>query len=232
MPERYANAIDACELTEDVQKLPSGDLTMIGERGVLLSGGQRTRVALARAVYADADVYLLDDPLSAVDAKVGMNIFGRCICGTLSRKARILVTHKLECLRHADEIVLMKDGAISHRGTFADFVKAGLEFEALEAGEDEHDTSKGNAQQRKRASEKMEDAGFQGLQTAEEDRMMGSVSSALYAKYFRAGLGRPWLLMLPIFFCSVQGMLLTPHCYDKHTKTDGTGKIWFTNCAS
>ena len=206
MPERYANAIEACELTEDVEKLPSGDLTMIGERGVLLSGGQRARVALARAVYADADVYLLDDPLSAVDAKVGMNIFGRCICGTLSRKARILVTHKRECLRHADEILSMKDGAISHRGTFSDLQKTGLEFEELKEGDADSLVREISISQTERFPEKIMGAmGSPGLEKDEEERMTGSVSRALYAKYFRAGLGSRWIAVLAVFFCSVQG---------------------------
>ena len=208
--ERYAHAIDVCQLGEDVAKWPSGDLTMIGERGVLLSGGQRARVALARAVYADADVYLLDDPLSAVDAKVGSEIFGRCICGTLSRKARILVTHKLEFLSHADDIVLMKDGAISQRGTFYNLQSSGLKLEVLNGNNVKPMTKDSSVDQRKRFPKEITVTGNHGLETEEEDRMMGSVSSALYAKYFRAGLGYAWLLMLAVLFCCVQGMSVTP----------------------
>lgn len=204
--ERYAKAIDVCELSEDVIKFPDGDLTMIGERGVLLSGGQRSRVALARAVYTDADVYLLDDPLSAVDAKVGTNIFKKCICAFLSRKACILVTHRLECLRHADYIIVMKEGAISHRGNYSDLQKAGLEFHLLETRSDEGTTRESPLAQENRLSREMMATGTLGLQTDEEDRMTGSVSSALYLAYFRAGLNCPCLLMFAAFFCSVQGM--------------------------
>ena len=79
----------ACDLTKDVTSLPDGDMTMLGERGASLSGGQRARVNLARAVYSDADIYLLDDPLSAVDAKVGKHIFDNCIAGILGSKIRV-----------------------------------------------------------------------------------------------------------------------------------------------
>ena len=87
--EKYDKAIEACDLTKDVSSLPDGDMTMLGERGASLSGGQRARVNLARAVYSDADIYLLDDPLSAVDAKVGKHIFDNCISGVLGNKVRV-----------------------------------------------------------------------------------------------------------------------------------------------
>uniref|UniRef100_A0A674EZA3 Multidrug resistance-associated protein 4 n=1 Tax=Salmo trutta TaxID=8032 RepID=A0A674EZA3_SALTR len=83
-----------------------GDLTLIGDRGATLSGGQKARVNLARAVYQDADIYLLDDPLSAVDAEVGRHL---CICGILKNKPRILVTHQLQYLQSADQILVLKE---------------------------------------------------------------------------------------------------------------------------
>lgn len=95
-PRKYEAVIDACDLRKDVNSFPERDATRIGERGTMLSGGQRTRVALARAVYADADIYLLDDPLGAVDSKVGRNLFERCIQQILAKKIRIVVTHQLQ----------------------------------------------------------------------------------------------------------------------------------------
>ena len=77
--DRYKNVIDVCELIEDLNILPGGDLTEIGEKGINLSGGQKARVAVARAVYANADIIMLDDPLSAVDAHVGKAIFNKCL---------------------------------------------------------------------------------------------------------------------------------------------------------
>jgi ABC-type Mn2+/Zn2+ transport system ATPase subunit len=96
--QKYKDVIYHCCLTRDLEILPGGDLTEIGERGINLSGGQRQRVSLARAVYFDADVILLDDPLSAVDAHVGRFLFENCIMGTLKEKTRILVTHQLHVL--------------------------------------------------------------------------------------------------------------------------------------
>lgn len=94
---RYMEILDVCALLPDIAMLPAGDDTEIGEKGVNLSGGQRHRVALARACYSDADVYLLDDPLSAVDAHVGRHLFDKCISGLLGQKSRILVVGYIFC---------------------------------------------------------------------------------------------------------------------------------------
>lgn len=91
-------------------------LVHTGERGVNLSGGQRHRVALARACYAQSDVALLDDPLSALDAHVGAHIFQMCICGLLADKTRILATHQMHYLPAADWVIVMEGGRITHQG--------------------------------------------------------------------------------------------------------------------
>ena len=109
--DRYDAVIEQCALTTDLDLLPHGDMTEIGERGINLSGGQRLRVNLARAVYFDADIVFLDDPLSAVDAHVGRTIFEDCICyGLLADKTRILVTHHLHVLPQVDLILVMDNG--------------------------------------------------------------------------------------------------------------------------
>uniref|UniRef100_A0A674EFY5 Cystic fibrosis transmembrane conductance regulator n=1 Tax=Salmo trutta TaxID=8032 RepID=A0A674EFY5_SALTR len=105
-PQKYEKVLRACALK---RLLPDGDLTLIGDRGATLSGGQKARVNLARAVYQDADIYLLDDPLSAVDAEVGRHLFEQCICGILKNKPRILVTHQLQYLQSADQILVLKE---------------------------------------------------------------------------------------------------------------------------
>ena len=105
--DRYHNIIQACALEEDFQLLPSGDLTPVGERGISLSGGQKARINLARCLYTDADIYLLDDPLSAVDTRVGRHLFDQAILRFLKGKIRILVTHQLQYLKDADEIVVL-----------------------------------------------------------------------------------------------------------------------------
>uniref|UniRef100_A0A671UTP6 Multidrug resistance-associated protein 4-like n=1 Tax=Sparus aurata TaxID=8175 RepID=A0A671UTP6_SPAAU len=108
-PQKYERVIKACALKRDMELLPDGDLTLIGDRGATLSGGQKARVNLARAVYQDADIYLLDDPLSAVDAEVGRHLFDQCICGLLRNKPRILVTHQLQYLKAVDQILVLKE---------------------------------------------------------------------------------------------------------------------------
>ncbi|XP_073163815.1 ATP-binding cassette sub-family C member 12 isoform X4 [Lepidochelys kempii] len=121
--ERYNYAINVCSLKSDMESLPYGDLTEIGERGLNLSGGQKQRISLARAVYANRDIYLLDDPLSAVDAHVGKYIFEKCIKEALKEKTVVLVTHQLQYLEFCDEVILLEDGEIYERGTHEDLMK-------------------------------------------------------------------------------------------------------------
>lgn len=115
--------------------LPAGDQSEIGEKGINLSGGQRSRVALARACYADADVYLLDDPLSAVDAHVGRHLFDSCMCDLLAGKTRILVTHQLHYLAAADLVAVVKGGSISDIGSYDELVSRGVDFHEFQLGD-------------------------------------------------------------------------------------------------
>uniref|UniRef100_A0A8C1G117 Uncharacterized protein n=1 Tax=Cyprinus carpio carpio TaxID=630221 RepID=A0A8C1G117_CYPCA len=118
--ERYLSVVDACALGPDLDLLPGRDHTEIGEKGINLSGGQKQRVSLARAVYSSADVYLLDDPLSAVDSHVGKHLFERVIGpkGLLKDKTRILVTHGIGFLPYVDEIVVLVNGVVSEVGSY------------------------------------------------------------------------------------------------------------------
>ncbi|XP_062997330.1 ATP-binding cassette sub-family C member 12-like isoform X4 [Elgaria multicarinata webbii] len=122
--QRYNYAIKVCSLKSDLDLLPYGDMTEIGERGINLSGGQKQRISLARAVYANRDIYLLDDPLSAVDAHVGKYIFEECIKEALRGKTILLVTHQLQYLEFCDEIILLEDGEICESGTHAELMEA------------------------------------------------------------------------------------------------------------
>ena len=106
----YSEVVDACALVEDIQTFPNGDQTVVGERGVLLSGGQRVRVSFA--VYEDANLYLLDDPLSAVDRKVGQHIFEKCIKDILGNKTRVLTPHQERHMKGADEVIVMHKGSV------------------------------------------------------------------------------------------------------------------------
>ena len=100
--------VSACGLSSDFSILPEGDLTEIGESGVNISGGQKQRVSLARAVYRRADVYLLDDPLSAVDAHVAEHIYSACFLKVLAGRTRILVTHGLQFMSQCDRVIMME----------------------------------------------------------------------------------------------------------------------------
>ena len=127
---KFYAAMHSAALDEDMLILPGGVKTQLGERGVNLSGGQKARVALARAVYRDADVYLLDDPLSAVDAHVGQYIFEKCIVRDLAGKTRILVTHHVHLLKQCDLVVVLEGGHIKASGTFAELQHANVDIEA------------------------------------------------------------------------------------------------------
>lgn len=111
---RYNEIIKVCALEKDIQQFPYGDNSLVGERGVSLSGGQKARINLARAIYTEADIYLLDDPLSAVDTRVGKHLFEECIKKYLNNKTRVLVTHQLQFLKEADKIVVMDDVSIKY----------------------------------------------------------------------------------------------------------------------
>ncbi|NWQ79416.1 MRP4 protein, partial [Columbina picui] len=129
--EKYEKVLKVCALKKDLELLADGDLTVIGDRGATLSGGQKARVNLARAVYQDADIYLLDDPLSAVDAEVGRHLFEKCICQALHQKISVLVTHQLQYLRSANQILILKDGKMMGKGTYSEFLRSGIDFASL-----------------------------------------------------------------------------------------------------
>jgi ABC-type bacteriocin/lantibiotic exporter with double-glycine peptidase domain len=115
---RYINTIIACQLEKDLEILPAGDMTEIGEKGINLSGGQKARVSLARAVYADSDIVLMDDPISALDANVRKQIFKQVFQGLLATKTRILVTHAVDFLHLADKIIVMNQGEVQAVGSY------------------------------------------------------------------------------------------------------------------
>ena len=115
-PDWFSQVVEVCALTRDLELLQDGDLTKVGERGLSLSGGQKQRVSLARAIYSRADVFLLDDPLSAVDSKVGQFIFRRAIKECLREKTVLMVSHGLQYLRECDSVIFLKEGRIVESG--------------------------------------------------------------------------------------------------------------------
>ncbi|KAG8233856.1 hypothetical protein J437_LFUL006879 [Ladona fulva] len=151
---KYKEVLNVCCLNRDLKLLPNGDMTEIGERGTNLSGGQKQRVSIARAVYADKDIYLLDDPLSAVDARVTRRIFELCIRGALREKTVLLSTHSMQAnftiiLSECDEILFLKDGMITERGSHKELIDKGGDYfqmakfdEAREKDEEEPKSGK------------------------------------------------------------------------------------------
>lgn len=144
---RYRTVVKKCALERDFELLPYGDKTIVGERGASLSGGQKARISLARAVYRKTDVYLLDDPLSAVDTHVGRHLFDQCMRGFLRDDIVLLVTHQLQFMEQADLIVIMDKGRISAVGSFESMRKSGLDFAKLlmKADQEEEANGKGAA---------------------------------------------------------------------------------------
>ncbi|DBA04380.1 TPA: hypothetical protein N0F65_002142 [Lagenidium giganteum] len=139
---RYDEAVRVSCLQKDLTILPGGDMTEIGEKGINLSGGQRTRVAIARAVYQNADIYVLDDILSAVDSHVGHDIFTQCIKQALAHKLVLLVTHGLTFLNQCDEILVLEKGTIVEHGSYSDLMaKQGVLTDLVSKYKD-HDQAK------------------------------------------------------------------------------------------
>lgn len=120
--QRYQRVIKACALEKDFKQFPFGDQTIVGDRGASLSGGQKARINLARAVYRQADIFLLDDPLSAVDTHVAKHLYDECINGYLGNKTRILITHQIQHLKDADHIIILNNVSINSRLTKCDIM--------------------------------------------------------------------------------------------------------------
>lgn len=129
--DRYQSVLSACCLRPDLALLPSADLTEIGERGANLSGGQRQRIGLARALYSDRDVYILDDPLSALDTHVASHIFRNAIRKQLRHKTVIFVTHQLQYLVDCDDVIMMREGSIVEQGNHDDLMKLNGDYAAM-----------------------------------------------------------------------------------------------------
>ncbi|XP_033736227.1 multidrug resistance-associated protein 7-like [Pecten maximus] len=188
---KYADVLDAASLKKDIEMLPAGDKTEVGENGVTLSGGQKARLALARALYQDKDVYLLDDPLAAVDAHVAQQMYEKCIMGLLKNKTRILCTHHTHFLGEADLVIVMDDGVISKMGPPSE-VLPDIKFAERKSSEKENVEVEHN--------DKSDKDGKLG----EEAKATGEVKLGVYKAYLSA-LGK-WLaitMVMSIVFMQV-----------------------------
>ncbi|XP_033333867.2 putative multidrug resistance-associated protein lethal(2)03659 [Megalopta genalis] len=208
---RYKEVIRVCQLTSDLASFPHGEGTMVGERGIKLSGGQRARINLARAVYAEADVYLFDDPLSAVDPHVGSRIVEECIRGYLRSKTRILVTHQTQYLKFADQIIVMDNGRVAAKGNFEELQNMNLDVMRIFQKTHECRESK-ESEDRKEKKQVIEDAKEVKAVASEEPievaetRSVGSISIGVLLTYLKASNSMFLLVLTVLCFTIGQGM--------------------------
>ncbi|KAK4055919.1 hypothetical protein OIO90_003176 [Microbotryomycetes sp. JL221] len=216
--ERYWNCVRAACLLADFDMLPNGDLTQIGEKGITLSGGQRQRVQIARTLYHNADIILLDDPLSAVDAHVGAHLVTNVIQGELKHKTRILVTHALHVLPLADWIVVMDNGVIAEQGTYdqlmkddSHFAKLAREFGTGDKKDDETEGGDSVTADGTKTDRAESDGQGKGKKTAAkalmqvEERVLGRVQKSTYLGFLKAANGLvtgPLLLLTMSMMCA------------------------------
>ncbi|XP_047318289.1 ABC transporter C family member 3-like [Impatiens glandulifera] len=225
--EWYDRVLDSCSLKKDMEILAFGDQTVIGERGINLSGGQKQRIQIARALYQNADIYLFDDPFSAVDAHTGSHLFKECILGMLGSKTVIYVTHQVEFLPAADLILVMKDGRITQAGKYVDILKPGTDFMELVGAHEEamlaldsmgsgsniveesSSSSSKNIEKKEEEGQngKTEDSSGQRQIVQDEEREKGKVGFSVYWKYITTAYGGilvPFILLAQIMFQTLQ----------------------------
>ena len=204
----YEKVTDACALTQDFQMLPDGDRTEIGERGITVSGGQKQRINIARAIYSNAEVILMDDPLSAVDAHVCRHMMDKAICGLLAHKCRVLATHQLHVLHRCDRIIWLDGGQIRAIGTFDHLMAEVADFAQLMAltSVDKNDGKDSQEGDDEAVDEKEELAKASTAKDASalmqaEERAVKAVSWDVYGAYLRASgtiLNAPLVIVLLI----------------------------------
>uniref|UniRef100_A0A2K6SMP8 ATP binding cassette subfamily C member 5 n=1 Tax=Saimiri boliviensis boliviensis TaxID=39432 RepID=A0A2K6SMP8_SAIBB len=219
--ERYNSVLNSCCLRPDLAILPSSDLTEIGERGANLSGGQRQRISLARALYSDRSIYILDDPLSALDAHVGNHIFNSAIRKHLKSKTVLFVTHQLQYLVDCDEVIFMKEGCITERGTHEELMNLNGDyatiFNNLLLGETppvEINSKKETSGSQKKSQDKGPKTGSvkkekavkpeEGQLVQLEEKGQGSVPWSVYGVYIQAAGGPlAFLVIMALFMLNV-----------------------------
>lgn len=225
--DKYWRAVALANLEPDFGEWANEDQTEIGEKGVNLSGGQRQRVSIARAIYADSDIYIFDDPLSALDAHVGSSVFHECIQRGLEGRTRILITNQLQFMHSVDRVYVMKDGRVAESGTvdelcaipdgelarmMQELTRAGGEEETGAAvaadGEETKDESEPTAEALgMRAKEKVEgrkqaqlEGHDDGHLIEKEEREVGGISWAVYGAYIRAAGGGKFFLTIMFLY--------------------------------
>ena len=211
----FMTVVKHCGLDEDFDRLPDHENTIIGERGVTLSGGQKARVALARAIYLDADIYLLDDPLSAVDAKVGRFIFDQCIRGIMKEKCIILVSHQLQYIKNCDKVALIEKGRLLGCGMFEEVMHTESSDFAATMRDFANEPFKINEFVKKEEQDNLVEAAIEMEQPtrnndnaiiSDETVKKGAVTFSIYFKYLKADL--PYILLILLLLSLILGETL------------------------
>ncbi|KAJ3146316.1 hypothetical protein HDU89_006302 [Geranomyces variabilis] len=257
---RYLRTIRDCALAQDLALLPDGDMTQIGERGINLSGGQKQRVNLARVLYFNSDITLLDDPLSACDPQVARHLFDHCIRGGMAGKTRLLVTHQLHLLPQVDYVVCIKDGEIAEAGTFEELRQtengafaslmqqyggtpdAAKEKAAAEMALNRSDAAAAAEDNNEDAAELLAiekllaRTGAAAKLTTDEERATGSVKLGVWAAYTRAAGGPTAALSLALVVllaqCATVGnSLWLVEWQENKIESFSTGKYVAVYCA-
>ncbi|CAH2350577.1 oligomycin resistance ATP-dependent permease Yor1p [[Candida] railenensis] len=194
----YREVMDVCCLQEDMNQLTAGDMTEVGERGITLSGGQKARLNLARAIYKQKSIILLDDILSAVDAKVGKEIIEKCILGFLSESTRILATHQLSLIGSADKLIFMekngslKYGTLEELNAYPNFVNF-MKYDTLKSKNTQKETNVEEIESELDIVSKSKEASSSAMATGktvtEEERAVNSISFEVYKQFISAGSG-------------------------------------------
>ncbi|KAG6916302.1 hypothetical protein DXG01_007459 [Tephrocybe rancida] len=212
--KRFRDIIRACNLEHDLDMLPHGENTEIGEKGINLSGGQKARVSLARAAYSQSDVVLLDDPLAAVDAYVGRSILDQCLLnGPLANRTRILVTHSLHVLDKTDYIYVMDNGVIAEQGTYDALMSDSVLFSRLmdeygnldQDSDDDNDTTKETKAGAQDAADDQDGKKPDATLMQAEERNTGSVEWKVYGNYLRYAGGIVWAPIIILLLALSQG---------------------------
>ena len=193
-PDWYNEVVDACALRPDLEILPAGDNTEIGEKGITLSGGQKQRLNIARAIYFDSNIVLMDDPLSAVDAHVGRHIMDNAICGIMKDKCRILATHQLHVLSRCDRIVWMQEGRIAIIDTFENLMRDSEDFQQLMATTAQEETvekkvkgdDEDEIEDEKKDAKKLSPAKGSPALMQQEERQVSSINWDVWAAYIKS----------------------------------------------
>lgn len=199
---KYDQVVKVCALERDLATFPYADETLVGEKALTLSGGQKARINLARAVYKEADIYMLDDVLSAVDTQVGKHIFTECINGYLKNKCRIFITHQLQFLKSVDEIFLLENGKIIAKGNYESLRSSGIDYtKKLKEQLEETKTNDKSGYEQSFDQSKKE---VQLPAANKEFQVSGTVSKSVYKRYFKAGGSVCSLVVLSNLFIFTQ----------------------------